>query len=180
MFMRRTVPVMFFIAIVALLLVGSALADDGRINRAPYHFGGDTLFCTQETGCTLLDKTGHELANWPQDEIASAFAAADKADHNVQVKGEGQGTYGPMQLWAVGMNAASGNNTLCMIGFDEWGKQNNMCFEVTQDYHFLQAPLPISVPPPQPTPTCVPVITSYQIVPNGINKEAARPSCGVG
>src|SRR4029078_5329674 len=32
--------------------------------------------------------------------------------------------------------------TLCMVGFDEWGKQNDMCFQVTQDWHYEQAPLP--------------------------------------
>ena len=178
MFQRRFVPVVVFVALFLLLLAGSVFADDGRINRAPYHFGGDTLFCTEATGCTLLDKTGHELANWPQNDIATAFAAADSADHNVQVNGEGQGTFGPMQLWAVGMDAASGNNTLCMIGFDEWGKQNTMCFQVTKDHHYLQAPLPVA-PPPQPTPkpVCVPSPTSYEITPNSINSEAFVVSC---
>ncbi len=127
------------------LLIGSTvLADDGRINRAPYHFGGDTLFCTQETGCTLLDKTGHELANWPQDDVATALTAADTLDQNVQVKGDKPGTYGPMQLWALGKKGDEGNSTLCMIGFDEWGKQNDMCFLVTPDYVFEQAALPVA------------------------------------
>ncbi len=171
---RGFVTVLLFSCLSLALMVGSVLADDGRINRPPYHFGGDTLFCNQETGCTLLNKDGHDLANWPQDDIAAAFAAADKADHNVQVKGEGQGTYGPMQLWAMGMKSASGNNTLCLIGFDEWGKQNDMCFEVTQDFHYLQAPLPVVVPPPPPPPAppCSPMPTAYEIKP-----EYAPPSC---
>lgn len=48
-----------------------------------------------------------------------------------------------MQLWAVSPNTSNGNNQLCLIGFDEWGKQNNMCFEVTLDWHYEQAPLPV-------------------------------------
>ncbi len=127
-----------------MLIGGLILADDGRINRAPYHFGGNALFCSEEIGCKLLNKTGYELAHWPQSDIATAFAASDTSGQNVQVKGEGQGTYGPMQLWSVSPNATTGNNQLCMIGFDEWGKQNDMCFLVTPDYVFEQAALPIA------------------------------------
>jgi hypothetical protein len=137
----------FFRSIILLTLFtlfvgGSVLADDGRINRAPYHFGGDTLFCNQDTGCTLLNKDGKELANWPQSDIATAFAAVAESAKNTQVSGEGQGTYGPVTLWAVNPDSTTGNNTLCMVGSDEWGKQNDMCFEVTKDYNFQQAPLP--------------------------------------
>jgi len=144
MLMKRPVRIAILLAFFALLVGSSVLADDGRINRAPYHFGGDTLFCNQEHGCTLLDKTGHELTNWPQDDIATAFATADSSGHNAKVKGDGKGTYGPMQLWAVSPDATTGNNVLCMIGFDEWGKQNDMCFQVTKDWHYLQAPLPVT------------------------------------
>ena len=142
MFSKRNLSVMALLSLFTLLLSTSVSADDGRINRAPYHFGGDTLFCNQDTGCTLLDKDGHFLANWLQTDIATAFATADRSGENVQVNREGQGTYGPMQLWAVGPDGKSGNNQLCLIGFDEWGKQNDMCFQVTQDYHYEQAPLP--------------------------------------
>ncbi len=175
MFKRRFVPVIIFLALFLVLLVSSVFADDGRINRAPYHFGGDTLFCTEATGCTLLDKTGHELGNWPQNDIATAFAASDVSGQNTKVDGDKNGTYGPMQLWSVSPDATTGNNTLCMIGFDEWGKQNDMCFQVTKDHHYLQAPLPIA--PPAPTPTCVPAPTGYQIKPNSINNEFYIVSC---
>ncbi len=144
MFSKRPLRLVILLAFFTLLIGSSVLADDGRINRAPYHFGGDTLFCNQEKGCTLLDKTGHELANWPTDAIATAFATADKSGQNAQVDGEQQGTYGPMQLWAVSPDATTGNNVLCMIGFDEWGKKNDMCFQVTKDWHFEQAPLPVT------------------------------------
>src|SRR5437868_6980359 len=101
MFSKRSMSVVILMAFFTLLVGSSVMADDGRINRAPYHFGGDTLFCSQEVGCKLLDKTGHELANWPQNDIATAFAAADSTGQNAKINGEGQGTYGPMQLWAV-------------------------------------------------------------------------------
>jgi hypothetical protein len=141
-FVRITIFMSFFI-----LVIGSAvLADDGRINRAPYHFGGDTLFCNQEQGCTLLNMTGHDVAHWPQDMVATALASADQSEQRVKVDGDGQGTYGPMQLWAMPNKTEDGNSTLCLIGFDEWGKQNDMCFQVTQDWHYQQAPLPVSSP----------------------------------
>src|SRR6266496_915546 len=88
MLSKRTIGTVILMTFFALLIGGSVLADDGRINRAPYHFGGDTLFCNQEKGCTLLDKDGHELANWPQDDIATAFATVDQSGQNTQVKGE--------------------------------------------------------------------------------------------
>ncbi|MBA3874472.1 MAG: hypothetical protein H0X30_35530 [Anaerolineae bacterium] len=144
MFSKLPVRVIVLLAFFTLLVGSSVLADDGRINRAPYHFGGDTLFCNQEKGCTLLNKEGHDLANWPQDDIATAFAASDQSGQNTKVKGEGKGTYGPMQLWAVSPDETTGNNKLCLIGFDEWGKQNDMCFEVTKDTHYEQAPLPVT------------------------------------
>ncbi|MBA3874471.1 MAG: hypothetical protein H0X30_35525 [Anaerolineae bacterium] len=168
MFSQRSICAFVLLAFFTLLVGSSVLADDGRINRAPYHFGGNTLFCSQEKGCTLLDKNGYFLANWPEADIAAAFAATDTSDQNTKIDGDGQGTYGPMQLWSVKPDSDNGNNKLCLIGFDEWGKQNSMCFDVTKDYHFEQAPLPVvektAVPsestseptstatPPTPTP----------------------------
>ena len=144
MFSKRSMVVVVLLALFTLLVSSSVLADDGRINRAPYHFGGDTLFCSQEKGCTLLDKDGHDLANWPTNAIATALSNADKSGQKLEVGGNEDGTYGPMQLWAMPGKTADGNSTLCMVGFDEWGKQNDMCFEVTKDWHFQQAPLPVS------------------------------------
>ncbi|MBA3868075.1 MAG: hypothetical protein H0X30_02890 [Anaerolineae bacterium] len=143
MFFKRFARIIIFMSIFTLLIGSSVLADDGRINRAPYHFGGDTLFCNEEHGCTLLNMTGHDLANWPQSAIATALAAADQSQQRTPVAGKGQGTYGPMQLWAMPNKTENGNSTLCVVGFDEWGKQNDMCFQVTEDYHYEQAPLPV-------------------------------------
>ncbi len=147
-----------------LLISSSVLADDGRINRAPYHFGGDTMFCNQIDGCTLLNKTGLSIANWPQADIATAFALTDQTGQNTRV-GIRQGTYGPIQLWSVSPDATTGNNTLCLIGFDEWGKENDMCFPVTPDYQYQPAPLPAKIvltiaPTAQPTITNTPTATS--------------------
>jgi hypothetical protein len=144
MFSKRSLWVVILMAAFALLIGSTVLADDedGRINRAPYHFGGDTLYCDKIDGCYLLDKTGHELAYWSQDDVATALSKADKSGQKLMVDGEGEGTYGPMQLWAMPGKTTNGNSTLCMVGFDEWGKQNDMCFQVTQDWNYEQAPLP--------------------------------------
>src|SRR6185369_6759939 len=115
MFSKRSTRAFILLAIFTLLIASSVLADDGRINRAPYHFGGNTLFCTQESGCTLLDKNGYFLANWPEADIAAAFAATDTSGQNTKIDGDAQGTYGPMQLWSVNPDSDNGNNKLCMI-----------------------------------------------------------------
>lgn len=142
MLVKPFVRILVVVALFGLLIGSSVLADDGRINRTPYHFGGDTLYCNEEEGCTLLNMTGLAIANWPQPDIATAFAAVDQTGVNTQV-GVEQGTYGPMQLWAVSPDLTTGNNTLCLIGYDEWGKQNDMCFQVTPAFGFQQAPLPV-------------------------------------
>lgn len=161
MVLKRFVRVFVVVLLFGLLIGSSVMADDGRINRTPYHFGGDTLYCNEEEGCTLLNITGLGIANWPQADIATAFATVDQTGVNTRV-GVREGTYGPMQLWAVSPDATTGNNTLCLIGFDEWFKLNDMCFQVTPDFKFLQAGLPVPapvvqddgtviVPPPPPT-----------------------------
>src|SRR5882757_6209569 len=101
MFSNRFVRIVIVMSFFTLLIGSSVLADDGRINRTPYHFGGDTLFCNQEHGCTLLNMTGHDLAHWSQDAVATALAAADQSEERRMVDGDGKGTYGPMQLWAM-------------------------------------------------------------------------------
>jgi hypothetical protein len=144
MLSKRSVGTLIVLAFFTLLVGSSVFADDGRINRPPYHFGGDTLFCNEADGCTLLNKDGHDLANWLHSAIVDAFAKTDKSGQNAQVDSEGQGTYGPMQLWSVKPDTDNGDHKLCLIGFDEWGKQNAMCFKVTKDQHYEQAPLPVT------------------------------------
>lgn len=145
MVLKHFVRIFVVTALLCLMIGGSVMADDGRINRTPYHFGGDTLYCNEEEGCTLLNITGLGIANWPQADIATAFATVDQTGVNTQV-GVREGTYGPMQLWAVSPDATTGNNTLCLIGFDEWYKLNDMCFLVTPDFTFQQAALPVPAP----------------------------------
>ena len=142
--MTRFMKISVLLAFCLMLIGSSVMADDGRINRPPYHFGGDTLFCTEADGCTLLNKDGHEVFNWPHTAIADAFGRVDKSGQNAKVNPDGKGTYGPMQLWAVPTDNKDGNHQLCLIGYDEWGKQNNMCFQVTDDGHYEQAPLPVT------------------------------------
>jgi hypothetical protein len=143
MYWKRTAGITMMLALFTLLVSSGVLADDGRINRAPYHFGGNTLYCTEGAGCTLLDMTGNTLANWPETDIDDAFALLETSGQSVNI-GDGQGTYGTAQLWAVPTGEDNGNKKLCLIAFDEWGKQNDMCFAVTLDHHFAQAPLPVS------------------------------------
>jgi hypothetical protein len=151
MFSQRLIRAALLLSLLALLITIPALADD-RINLPPYHFGGNTLFCDSDNGCTLLDMNGKFLWNWPQTEIGTAFEELDQTGENTLV-GEGEGTYGPMWLWVIPTQATNGNKTLCLQGFDEWGKENEMCFEVTLDWHYLPAPLPVNVAPVE-VPDC--------------------------
>ena len=144
------------ILLTCLLLVGVisgvALANDGRINPPPYHFGGDALYCNQNDGCTLLNKTGQFLWEWTQDEVATATHIVDETGQNTLV-GEGVGTYGPALLWAVPSEATDGSHRLCLFAYDEWGKQNFMCFTVTAGWVYL----PIMLAPAVDTGTPEPV-----------------------
>jgi len=137
---KRLVRTALVLCLFALLIASQAFADD-RINMPPYHFGGNTLFCESETGCTLLNMTGQFLWNWPQADISAAFETLDQTGENTLV-GEGQGTYGAMWLWVIPTSETNGNKTLCLQGFDEWGKENEMCFDVTGDWIYKPAPLP--------------------------------------
>jgi hypothetical protein len=145
MISKRIVRLALILSLFALLIASHALADD-RINMPPYHFGGNTLFCESVNGCTLLDMTGNFLWNWSQADIAAAFEELDQTGENTLV-GEGEGTYGPAWLWVIPTDETNGNKTLCFQGFDEWGKQNEMCFQVTTNWIYLQAPLPINAEP---------------------------------
>lgn len=146
MLSKRVLSLLTLALLGSLLVAGTALADDGRINRPPYHFGGDTLYCVQNGGCTLVNLNGQELAAWPQTALADAFAAFDLAKVNTPVEGNALGSYGPVQLWVVGADE-SGAHSLCMVGYDEWGKQNQMCFTAYGDYTYDQAPLPLPTEP---------------------------------
>jgi len=138
--------VMFlFILVMSLLAASTVAADDGRINMAPYHFGGDTLYCNNVEGCTVLDIQGQVLWNWPQIDIADAMSAADLSQSN-QLVGQGQGTYGPNALWIIWNGNVEGNKSLCFTGIDEWNKNNDLCFEAQEDGKYLPAALPVPDP----------------------------------
>lgn len=138
------------------LISATSAQSDGRINPAPYHFGGDALYCNNTDGCRLLDKTGNFLWNWSQEEIGAAFEALDASGQNTLVE-EGVGSYGPAQLWAVLPETNSVNKRLCLFAYDEWGKQNYMCFGVTAGWVYLPLRLAPAVPvegTPEPVPDC--------------------------
>jgi hypothetical protein len=142
---KRNLGVVVLISILILVFASTVQADDGRINRAPYHFGGDTLYCYENEGCNLLDLNGVELTSWAESAIGAAFTNVELTGQNSLV-GDGQGSYGPVQLWAVPTEETNGNKKLCLVGFDEWGKLNDMCFAVTLDNHYQQAALPVNNP----------------------------------
>lgn len=138
------------------LMSGMALANDGRINPPPYHFGGDALYCNHTDGCTLLNKTGQFLFNWSQAEIDAALTIVEQTGAKALVS-EGTGSYGPAEIWAVPPEEPSDPLRLCFFGYDEWGKQNHMCFGVLAD-RYLPAPIAVGTPPPsateEPVPDC--------------------------
>jgi hypothetical protein len=140
MLSKRYVLTLLALTLLILSFTNFVLADD-RINMPPYHFGGDTLYCDQENGCTLLNMTGQLLWNWPQADIAAAFEVLAQSGQNTVVD-EGEGTHGPAILWVIPGEDENGNRSLCLQGIDEWGKQNEMCFKVTSDWLYQQAPLP--------------------------------------
>jgi len=143
MFARKVMII--FILVMSLLAASTVAADDGRINMPPYHFGGDTLYCNNVEGCTVLNIQGLVLWNWPQIDIADAMSAADLSQSN-QLVGQGQGTYGPNALWIIWNGNVEGNKSLCFTGIDEWNKDNDLCFEAQEDGKYLPAPLPIADP----------------------------------
>lgn len=144
-------------AVVCLLLVvivsGVAMANGIRINPPPYHFGGDALFCEQGEGCELLDKDGNFLWRWAQADVDAAFAAVDQTGANTQIGENGDGTYGTAQLWALPPEVGSVHDRLCFFGYDEWGKDNFMCFIYTAEGVYL----PVGTIPAAPEATKEPV-----------------------
>ncbi|HUN05024.1 MAG TPA: hypothetical protein PLQ56_00425 [Aggregatilineales bacterium] len=110
------------------LLAGDCGFYDGRLTELEFHFGGDALFCNQEDGCTLLSATGQELMRWSQAEIDAALAelSTTNAVGAAVIIAQGDGTYGPSTLFVNGK--ASGEPQICLAGFDEHGKSNEMCF----------------------------------------------------
>lgn len=122
-----------------LALAWVVSADDGRINPAPFHFGGDTLFCNPAEGCYLLNMTGERLITWPQTDIVNAVEESERSGENTLVS-EGRSTYGPASLWVK----ASGEGCweLILVGYDEWDKQHDMHFKNCNGvYEALRLPL---------------------------------------
>lgn len=158
---------------VLLLATLAVFAGDNRINLPSFHFGGDTLFCNREEGCNLLNLNGTLLKNWPAADISAALDSMDANSKNTLV-GDGAGTYGAVSLWAVVSNLENGNKTLCFLGYDEWSKQHNMCFEVTKDFVYQQVGLPAVsqeeqaaeltlVPTFTATPNCIPPLNAENL-----------------
>ncbi len=152
--------------VVTLLVIGlvasAAFANDGRINPPPYHFGGDALYCNHQEGCTLLSMTGQFLFNWSQAEIDAALAVLEQTGEKALV-GEGVGTYGAATLWAAPPEKAGEPHRLCFFAYDEWGKQNYMCFGVLQDRYLPLTLAPALVATPEATPEPVPDCSMWSV-----------------
>ncbi len=134
------------LASLCLMLVGvqfvaaadTLLQPDGRINQVA-HFGGDALYCVdgamQATnqysdfgagGFRLLNAGGQELWFVPAADIAAAVAEAKTSGGGVLV-GEGQGTYGPVRIYAY--VTGDGDDYFIFSGYDEFGKPNSLQFK---------------------------------------------------
>lgn len=131
------------LSLLSALLVLSVQADDGRINPANYHFGGDVLYCEADNGCHVLNQHGDQLITWSQDSIDAAVQQSLNSNQSVLVS-EQQATYGLMGLWVqyVEINDNAEAWHLCLQGYDEWGKSNDMCFKASPDGY-----QPVGVPP---------------------------------
>ena len=101
--------------------------------------------------------TGQFLFNWPQADIDAALTMLEQTGEKALV-GEGVGTYGPASIWAVPPEKPGDPLRLCFFGYDEWGKQNHVCFVVTEDGYepaptaVSPAPTPVSTEEPPPPP----------------------------
>ena len=135
------------VAVSALMVAGFAQAqDDGRINVVG-HFGGDTLYCNMDDGCTLLNGTGGFLWNVPQSVIDETFASACEVGVSQEIEA-GLGTYGPS---VIVVSCYEGYEpTLTLKAFDEHGKINELHFP--QDYTPVTAPV---APTEEPKPLCL-------------------------
>ena len=115
------------LAIFALLLAVAATGvyAENRINMV-HHFGGDALFCDEELGCWMLNMNGERLWEVDQASIDAAMATACETGVAQRIAA-GDGTYGPMILEA---NCYGENGKMLkLIGYDEYGKVNEMPFQ---------------------------------------------------
>ena len=143
------------VCLLMLLALQVALAEDDRINQV-HHFGGDALYCDEDSGCWLLDMNGNLLWEVPQEEIDEAMAAACETGMTQSIEA-GMGTYGPS---VIRVSCYEGYDPfLTYVGYDEWGKLNEMRF--SPSYEPVNAP-PETEPEPEPVvdPCSIPLFVS--------------------
>jgi len=137
------------ICLILLFALQVALAEATRINQV-HHFGGDALYCDQDQGCWLLDKNGNLLWELSQEALDAAMATACETGTSQFIEA-GMGTYGPS---VIGVSCYVGFDPfLTYVGYDEWGKINEMQFSpnyapISPE---LSSPEP-TAPPPPPLP----------------------------
>ncbi len=129
------------VGLLLTLIIGMSVAvaqssyTDGRLNEIA-HFGGDVLYCMDSSDNVtnnsatfayfmLRDENGQPL--WTLDKATVELGLGQIAiKQSAFLLGEGDGTYGPVYLYA---NAAQdGSPYFIFIGFDEWGKENRFTF----------------------------------------------------
>lgn len=115
-------------AVTLTTMAGDCGFADGRITQLANHFGNDALFCDPVKGCELLNGQGVLLLSWSQADIEAGLAELDEPGEAI-ILGQGQGSHGPALLY-VNKNMNS-EPQLCLQGFDEWGKQNEVCFSTS-------------------------------------------------
>lgn len=164
----RTLLLSFMLLLVMLAASAAFAQNDGRINPTAVHFGGDVLYCNKTDGCSLLNKDGQVLVNWTQASIEAArtddndlnIVLAPGSEYSSDYLGE-PGSHGPARLWVETTatrvesiqvcqslstfdcpSIAATSFYMCLSAYDEHGKQNTMCFEVTADWNYI----PLGVP----------------------------------
>jgi hypothetical protein len=162
-FMKLTPIRTLFIAALVLIISGLSMVSarviqlDGRINQVS-HFGGDAFYCidsngnptTQfgENGFLLLDINGQPLWRIEAATIEAAVASAQAQGGTVLVA-EGQGTYGPAQLYVQVLS--NGDYEFYFFANDEYFKQNSMVFKFCRPEGVAEEVVPTGEPTAEPT-----------------------------
>jgi hypothetical protein len=168
----RALFALALVLVISGLTMASArvIQPDGRINQVS-HFGGDAFYCIDnngnptyqfgENGFLLLDINGQPLWRIEAATVEAAVATAQAQGGTVLVA-EGQGSYGPVQLYVQMLS--NGDYEFYFFGYDEYFKPNSMIFKFCQPEGVAEEEVPIlETDIPVPTPTNVPVELCYFI-----------------
>ncbi len=104
------------------------------------YFGGEALYCVDGNyepttnygemvsgGFRVLDMSGQELLFVPYTDVAAAVSESQATGTDVQVA-SGEGSYGPVALYAYSDAAYPDDVTFTFTGSNEWGKSETLTF----------------------------------------------------